>query len=105
MPCRVGITTNPAGRKSYWEGQVVGLKNWQILAKYATKAEAQVYETTYADLRRIARLPRLTLRAGCDWSLVRLPLRIYKNSILARYTVSKIHFDLFEVFRCQNCRS
>lgn len=49
MPCRVGITTNPAGRKSYWEGQVVGLKNWQILAKYATKAEAQVYETTYAE--------------------------------------------------------
>ena len=28
MPCRVGITTNPSDRRTFWEGQVVGLRNW-----------------------------------------------------------------------------
>ena len=48
MPCRVGITTDPKGRRAYWETQVVGLKNWRILKKYPDKAKAQEHETQYA---------------------------------------------------------
>jgi len=48
MPCRVGITTNPTQRRTYWESQVVGLTNWRILATYRTKAEAQAHETRHA---------------------------------------------------------
>ena len=48
MPCRVGITTDPEGRRAYWKSQVVGLKNWRILKSLADKAKAQEYETQYA---------------------------------------------------------
>jgi hypothetical protein len=48
MPCRVGITTDPKGRRAYWESQVVELKNWRILKSFASKAKAQEYETQYA---------------------------------------------------------
>lgn len=57
MPCRVGITTDPAKRKAYWESQVVGLKNWKILASYNAKSKAQEHEKRYAD------------RYGCKLSL------------------------------------
>lgn len=48
MPCRVGITTDRESRKAYWENKVVGLKNWRILKKFGSKANAQEYETKYA---------------------------------------------------------
>lgn len=48
MPCRVGITTNPSQRRAYWETQVVGLKDWRILATYKNKADAQAHETRHA---------------------------------------------------------
>jgi len=48
MPCRVGITTDPETRRAYWQRQVVGFKNWRILAKFRSKQKAQDYETSYA---------------------------------------------------------
>jgi len=48
MPCRVGITTDPDTRRAYWQNQVVGFRNWQILNRFRSKAEAQGYETRYA---------------------------------------------------------
>jgi hypothetical protein len=48
MPCRVGITTDPKGRRADWESQVVGLRNWRILKSFASEAKAQEYETRYA---------------------------------------------------------
>ncbi|MEQ8336476.1 MAG: hypothetical protein RIA62_03975 [Cyclobacteriaceae bacterium] len=57
MPCRVGITTDPAKRKSYWESQVIGLKNWKILASYNAKSKALEHEKRYAE------------RYGCKLSL------------------------------------
>lgn len=48
MPCRVGITTNPSGRKAYWETKVVGFTKWRILKVFRTQQDAQDYETSYA---------------------------------------------------------
>lgn len=48
MQCRVGMTTNPDERKAYWERQVVGFSNWQILGKYQSREKAQEAETLYA---------------------------------------------------------
>ena len=50
MPCRIGITTDLATRKKYWEGQVVGLTNWMVLGTYQTKNAAQAEETRLATL-------------------------------------------------------
>lgn len=44
MPCRVGITTDPVARRSYWEKQVVGFANWRILATYKKKSDALDHE-------------------------------------------------------------
>ncbi len=48
MPCRVGMTTDPETRRTYWESQVVGLTNWRILGKYSRREEAQQHESQYA---------------------------------------------------------
>lgn len=48
MPTRVGITTDLERRKSEWEQEVTGFKNWKKIAEFATKDEAQTYETDYA---------------------------------------------------------
>lgn len=48
MPCRVGITTDPGSRRSYWENRVVGLTNWRILMKFRSRSAAQQYENEYA---------------------------------------------------------
>ena len=48
MLCRVGITTDPEKRKSYWNNQVIGFKNWRILQKYANKKDAQTHENRAA---------------------------------------------------------
>lgn len=51
MPCRVGITTNPEERKQHWQNQHPTLRNWQILATYPTKSQAQQRETQEAASR------------------------------------------------------
>ena len=48
MACRVGITTNPKGRKQYWESQYPGLRKWQILSRHRTKVAAQNKERIVA---------------------------------------------------------
>ena len=48
MPCRVGITTKPEERKNYWQNNVVGFKNWKILARYHSREKAQAHEDRYA---------------------------------------------------------
>jgi len=48
MPCRVGITTDPDRRKSEWESQVVGFRNWRLLKKFGSRKQAQEYEDLYA---------------------------------------------------------
>ncbi len=47
MPCRVGITTNLARRKSEWESQVIGLKDWSTKGPY-NREEAQKLEDQIA---------------------------------------------------------
>ena len=49
MPCRVGITTDPDTRRAYWQNQVTGFTNWRILKSFRHRAEAQEYETQYAE--------------------------------------------------------
>ena len=49
MPCRVGITTRPEKRKSEWEREVIGLRNWEIIGSYPTKSQAQAHEDRYAN--------------------------------------------------------
>ena len=48
MPCRVGITTNPSARKTFWENKVVGLRRWQILSKHFSREVAQQKEDRVA---------------------------------------------------------
>ena len=48
MPCRIGISTNPAERQKYWEGRVQGLKDWRIISHHPTRGQAQAAESSYA---------------------------------------------------------
>ena len=48
MACRVGMTTDPEGRRAYWQRQHPTLRNWQILQVVNTKSEAQRLESSYA---------------------------------------------------------
>jgi hypothetical protein len=57
MPCKVGITTDPEARRTYWKDQTIGFTNWQILDTFRSKAAAKEYETAYA------------LRHGCEVAL------------------------------------
>jgi hypothetical protein len=55
MPCRIGITTDPAGRKADWLSQHPSMVNWRILETHSTKIGAQKAETrlkkTYGCIR------------------------------------------------------
>jgi len=57
MACRIGITTDPEGRRSYWQNQAPGFANWEILEVFRSKPAAKEYETQYA------------LRHGCHGAL------------------------------------
>ena len=48
MPCRVGITTDPTTRRNFWEGRVVGLRDWRIVSSHQSKTAAQQSESDYA---------------------------------------------------------
>ena len=48
MPCRVGITTQSAFRRTEWERKVIGLTNWRIIGTHNTRDAAQAQETIYA---------------------------------------------------------
>lgn len=52
MTCRIGITTNLAARKKYWERKHGRLDGWTIIGTGLTKSQAQQLEIQKArDLR------------------------------------------------------
>ena len=51
MACQVGITTDPARRKTEWQNDRPTLRNWTILATASTKSEAQRLEDAHARAR------------------------------------------------------
>lgn len=57
MSCRVGMTTKPEDKRTYWQTAVEGFANWQILTSFKSKAAAKEYGVAYA------------LRNGCASSL------------------------------------
>ncbi|MFO7996137.1 MAG: hypothetical protein R6U93_03175 [Dehalococcoidia bacterium] len=57
MACRIGITTDPEGTREYWQNQVTGFTNWEILNMFRSEAAAKEYETQFA------------LRDGCEATL------------------------------------
>ena len=48
MPCRIGITTNPAARKKQWESKCVGFSNWRLLGGPLDRKTAQEKESALA---------------------------------------------------------
>ena len=56
MGCRIGITTNEAERKQYWERVHPTLRNWEILSRHRSKSAAQHQENLLAE------------KHGCDAS-------------------------------------
>ena len=70
MPCRVGITTDPQTRKSYWQSQVVGMYNWKIIGKHNSKEDAQEHETNYAVKHNCLAFPGGASAAG-TWYVYR----------------------------------
>ena len=48
MPCRVGITTDPTARRTYWNGRVIGLRDWRIVSNHSSKNAAQRAEIAYS---------------------------------------------------------
>ena len=57
MSCRVGMTTKPENKRTYWQTAVDGFSNWQILNSFKSKAAAKEYGVAYA------------IRNGCESSL------------------------------------
>lgn len=51
MPCRVGMTTDPARRKKEWESEYPNLHDWEILYDGLSKEKAQEKETEEASAR------------------------------------------------------
>ena len=49
MACRVGMTTDPEGRKADWEDHYRRIWGWKILGEYDTKSKAQTAETQFAE--------------------------------------------------------
>ena len=48
--CRVGMTTNPEGRKAYWEREISNITDWKWYGPYDSKEEAQAFETHLASI-------------------------------------------------------
>ncbi len=57
MACRVGITTNPIGRRRYWASRYRTLRNWRIVGRYSTKTAAQRRENQIARIRGCVAAP------------------------------------------------
>ena len=49
MACRIGITTDPDGRKKDWQRDYPDLWNWKILETHDTKSAAQAAENRLAE--------------------------------------------------------
>lgn len=48
MACRIGMTTDPDERKSFWMRQHPNMRDWQILEECLTKSAAQDAENRLA---------------------------------------------------------
>ena len=48
MPCRIGITTNIATRRSYWNGRVQGMRNFGKISSHSSRSAAQAAENRKA---------------------------------------------------------
>lgn len=48
MPCRIGITTNPARRRAEWESEYPSLYGWEQRGPYSERSDAQRAETSLA---------------------------------------------------------
>jgi len=51
MACRVGMTTDPEGRRQYWKSKHRNFRNWTILHRTRSKARAQQLESREAEAR------------------------------------------------------
>ena len=60
MPCRVGITTDPASREQGWRNRVNGFKNWLTHGFHWNKSDAQEEED-----RRVAACNASGTRGTC----------------------------------------
>ena len=47
--CRVGMTTDPDGRKADWEAEIPNTTDWEWFGPYDSREEAQVVETALAE--------------------------------------------------------
>ena len=50
MHCRVGITTDPIGRKKAWKSEYPKMKNWKESGPYSNRKVAQTVESMLASL-------------------------------------------------------
>ena len=57
MPSRIGITTNPARQRAYWERQSTNLQNWQVAGPFHTKRAAESYKDQQAALLNCSASP------------------------------------------------
>jgi len=48
MACRAGITTNPPERERYWRSQYSSFRNWRLISRHSSRAEAQTKENLIA---------------------------------------------------------
>ena len=71
MPCRVGITTDPTSRRTYWDGRVVGLRDWRIVSQHSTKSAAQQAEMEYARRSGCVYYPGGSGRPRATWCVYR----------------------------------
>ncbi|NWF77826.1 MAG: hypothetical protein HXY36_04455 [Chloroflexi bacterium] len=82
MPCRIGITTDPEGRREYWQKQAAGFDNWQILEIFRSRAAAKEYQTEYA------------LRHGCEAALGDLDAPVTARELATEHDWWYVyHFD------------
>ena len=71
MPCRVGMTTDPSERRRHWESRHSTLRNWQIVARNLTYAEALRREESVADTYGCVRAPGGRRVEGRDYVVYR----------------------------------
>jgi len=46
---KVGVTTDPKTKRSFYQNQIKGYYNWQIIETYTCRDEAQEYAILYAE--------------------------------------------------------
>ena len=78
MACRVGMTTNPADRKSHWQNKVNGFRNWRILASGLTYDQAETREKSEAKSGGCDHGSGGQRVSGAVWSVYKFEFDSYK---------------------------